>query len=61
MSEDIVNILIMLGLERSYYKVQLFQNDEIIKSNKFKHINDVFHHIMKTEQLLIGVYYDNIN
>ena len=61
MSDEIVNILIMLGLERSYYKVQLYQNDEIIKSNKFKSICDVFHHIMKTEQLLIGVYYDNIN
>ena len=61
LSEDIVNILIMLGLERHNYKIQLIQDGEIIKSNKFKNINDVFNHIMKTEQLLIGVYYDNIN
>ena len=61
LSDDIVNILIMLGLERSLYKVELIQDGEIIKSNKIKNINEVFYHIMKTEMLLIGVYFDNIN
>ena len=33
LSENIINILIMLGLERKYYKVELIQDNEIIKTN----------------------------
>ena len=60
MTPDIINILIMLGLERKYYKVHLIQDEQLIKKNYFKSIDSLFLHILNTEMLLIGVYYENI-
>ena len=53
------DILIMIGLENRIMKLNLIQEDKIIKTKRFMSLFNLFNHILFIEKSIEGVIYTN--
>ena len=57
--QQINDILIMIGLENRIMKLNLIQEDKIIKTKRFMSLFNLFNHILFIEKSIEGVIYTN--